>query len=347
MRLIPRPAAGPLPELDAVLRLADAAARHGRVAVLAEVDGVGAARRYPIHAFELGARDAAAPALIVVAGVHGLERVGTEVAIAYLHTLVAQLDWDEVLRASLARSRIILVPLVNPAGMAARRRSNGRGVDLMRNAPTNGTATAATPLVGGQRVSSRLPWFMGRSGAPMEPEARALCDLVDGVAGAARFTIALDLHSGFGLMDRLWFPYARTRTPAPHLAELYALRRLLDRTLPNHVYRVEPTARVYTIAGDLWDHLYDRAVARGRVLLPLTLEMGSWTWVRKNPRQALTRLGRFNPVKPHRLRRTLRRHLPLLDFLYRAALSAPAWAALDPAERRRLEQAAFAEWYAV
>src|SRR6185295_12711058 len=64
---------------------------------------------------------------------------------------------------------------------------------------------------------------------------------------------------------------------------------------------VEPTARSYTIAGDLWDYLYDRAVERGRRLLPLTLEMGSWAWVRKNPIQALTALGRFNPIKPHRL----------------------------------------------
>src|SRR5262249_21343812 len=163
------------------------------------------------------------------------------------------------------------------------------------NAPVH-RDTAATPLVGGQRFSPRLPWFMGAEGAAMEPEARALVDLVERCAGDSHFAIAIDCHSGFGVIDRLWFPYARTRTPAPHLAELYALRRLLDRTLPNHVYRVEPTARVYTIGGDLWDHLYDRAVARGRVLLPLTLEMGSWSWVRKNPTQMLTRLGRFNPM---------------------------------------------------
>jgi hypothetical protein len=186
---------------------------------------------------------------------------------------------------------------------------------------------------------------MGEAGAPMELEARALCDLVEREAGASRFAIAIDLHSGFGGIDRIWFPYARTRTPAPHIAELLALRRLLDRTLPNHVYRVEPTARVYTIRGDLWDHLYDRAVARGRVLLPLTLEMGSWSWLRKNPLQALSRLGAFNPIVPHRLRRTLRRHLPLFDFLHRAAASAPAWARFDDGARHELERAACREWY--
>jgi hypothetical protein len=59
--------------------------------------------------------------------------------------------------------------------------------------------------------------------------------------------------------------------------------------------------------------------------LPLTLEMGSWMWVRKNPLQGLSSLGRFNPLKPHRHRRTLRRHMPLLEFLLHAAASHRAW----------------------
>jgi hypothetical protein len=81
------------------------------------------------------------------------------------------------------------------------------------------------------------------------------------------------------------------------------------------------------------------------VLLPLTLEMGSWTWVRKNPLQAATSLGRFNPVKPHRRRRTLRRHLPLLDFLFRAARSSHLWARFDEETRRSYDAAGFAEWF--
>ena len=104
------------------------------------------------------------------------------------------------------------------------------------------------------------------------------------------------------------------------------VQRLLDRTLPNHVYRVEQTAQAYTIRGDLWDYLYDRRREAGAgCMLPLTLEMGSWAWVRKNPLQALSTLGRFNPVRPHRHRRTLRRHLPLLDFLCHAVASYDAW----------------------
>jgi hypothetical protein len=326
-----------LPELDAIEALARTGA--ARVEVIARVG------RFPVHAFVFGARAADAPCLIVTAGVHGLEVVGTHVAIAYLRTLTAELAWDAVLGRALEASRIVVVPLVNPGGMAARTRANPNGVDLMRNAPCDDDATAM-PLVGDQRISPRLPWYMGPPGAPMQAEARALCELVEREAGASRVAIALDLHSGFGLIDRIWFPYARSRRPPPHVAELLALRRLLDRTLPNHVYRVEPTAQVYTIRGDLWDHLYDRACARGRTLLPLTLEMGSWSWVRKNPLQALSRLGPFNPIVPHRLRRTLRRHLPLFDFLHRAVCSASAWTPRDERARAELAHAAHEEWYA-
>jgi hypothetical protein len=55
--------------------------------------------------------------------------------------------------------------------------------------------------------------------------------------------------------------------------------------------------------------------------------MGSWIWIKKNPRQMFSALGIFNPVLPHRLQRTLRRHHALLDFLIRAAASHENWAA--------------------
>lgn len=307
-----------LPELTQLRRVLDTAARWGRVETLAEIDG------YPVLAVTFGTTRPDAPALLVVGGVHGLERIGTAVAIAYLQTVVAQLGWDELLHHALAQCRIAVVPLLNPVGMALGRRANGNGVDLMRNAPDPGKI--GTPFVGGQTWSPRLPWFMGRPGAAMEPEAAALVRFVERSAFDSPLALALDLHSGFGLVDRLWYPYAGTRAPLPDLPRIRALARLLDETLPNHVYRIEPTAQVYTIRGDLWDHLYDLRRARGGgVLLPLTLEMGSWTWVRKNPRQLLSRDGRWNPVAPHRERRTLRRHLPLLDVLFRAARSYTAW----------------------
>jgi predicted deacylase len=302
--------------LETIQRLADAQPRSA--SVIADVGGM------PIHAFRFGTADRGAPALLVVGGVHGLERIGTDVAIAYLTTLVARLAWDRVLHAALTECRIVVVPLLNPVGMTRGQRANGNGVDLMRNAPAH--PTGGTPLLGGQQLTPRLPWYMGPPGAPMEPEAAALVGLVERELFATPLAIALDLHSGFGFVDRLWYPYARTREPPPDLDAIESLARLLDDTLPNHVYTVEQTAQAYTIRGDLWDHLYDRRRGHGRgLLLPLTLEMGSWAWVRKNPLQGLSTIGRFNPVKPHRHRRTLRRHLPLIDFLHHAAASYRAW----------------------
>ncbi len=64
----------------------------------------------------------------------------------------------------------------------------------------------------------------------------------------------------------------------------------------------------------------------------MTLELGSWLWIRKNPRQIFSRHGIFNPIKAHRIKRVLRRHADLLDFLARAAYSAPQW--LPAGERR-------------
>jgi hypothetical protein len=71
--------------------------------------------------------------------------------------------------------------------------------------------------------------------------------------------------------------------------------------------------------------------------------MGSWNWVKKNPIQLLSFLGAFNPVKQHRMQRTLRRHLPLFDFLVRALISNQAWA-VKSNNRKDLESTAIREW---
>lgn len=319
--------------LEAVDRVCEAARPWARIETLAETEAG------PVRALWFGTGE---PTLIVVAGVHGLEEIGTHIALAYLQSLLVQLPWDDVLKHALTQSRIVVVPALNPVGLSQRRRGNHAGVDLMRNAPVHPSTTAA-PFLGGQRLSPRLPWFGGY--AEMEPEARGLVDLVDRILAHAPFALALDLHSGYGWADRLWFPYARAKQPIAQLAEVYALRGLLDATLANHMYIVEPTALGYTIAGDLWDHIYDRAHAQGKLLVPLTLEMGSWSWVRKNPLQLFSRRGHFNPVVPHRLRRTLRRHLPLLDFLLRVTVAHTSWSRISPVERDRLDRCARDEWY--
>ena len=96
--------------------------------------------------------------------------------------------------------------------------------------------------------------------------------------------------------------------------------------------------------GDLWDHLYLEALQQGTTFLPLTLEMGSWRWIKKNPLQLFSKFGLFNPLPSHRLSRVLRRHLNWLNFLVAAAASYRNWLPTDE-ERDALRQTARAHWY--
>jgi hypothetical protein len=108
---------------------------------------------------------------------------------------------------------------------------------------------------------------------------------------------------------------------------------------------VEPQSLQYLAHGDLWDHLYLKSLAKSeRIFLPLTLEMGSWLWVKKNPRQLFSRHGIFNPLIEHRQQRVLRQHQSLLEFLSRAASGHRLW--VPSAEQRApLHAQALLDWY--
>lgn len=331
-----------LPELAELQRLIHEGGSALDSRVVCEV-AVGE-QRFPVHAIALGNPSPEVPAAGFFGGVHGLERIGAEVVIAYLRSLVKRLQWDSLLHRQLEGMRLVFMPLVNPGGLWRGTRANPQGVDLMRNAPVS-SAERVPFLIGGQRLSAGLPWYRGAQDAPMEAESAALCRVVEEELLARPFSIALDCHSGFGVHDRIWFPYAHTARPIAHLAEMFALNEILDATHTHHRYVFEPQSRQYLAHGDLWDYLYLRAVAEhGRVFLPLTLEMGSWLWVKKNPRQLFSRHGIFNPLIEHRQQRVLRRHVGMLDFLARAAASHERWLPRDVA-RQQLEQQAQVRWY--
>lgn len=298
----------------------------------------------PVHSVALGNSAVNAPVVALVGGVHGVERIGTQILLVFLENLSKRLQWDASLHEELKHLRLVFVPLLNPVGMAQGRRANGNGVDLMRNAPLDAREQAAW-MVGGQRLSHHLPWYRGEVDTPMQYEAQALCTLVEQYLFPAPFSMVLDVHSGFGVRDRLWFPFAGSTEPPEHLAEISALSDLLDDTFPHHHYLMEPQFGHYLSHGDLWDFLYLRSLEQPeRVFLPLTLEIGSWLWVKKNPRQMSTFSGLFNPLVPHRRQRTLRRHHMLLEFLMHATRSVPAW--LPEGKRRRHQQfKALKAWY--
>jgi hypothetical protein len=96
--------------------------------------------------------------------------------------------------------------------------------------------------------------------------------------------------------------------------------------------------------GDLWDYLYQQSLTSNHVFLPLTLEMGSWRWIRKNPLQLRNLQGLYHPIQPHRLNRVLRGHLILMDFLLHATLSYKNW--VPKSHNSEVENQAMAFWYA-
>nr|WP_315479940.1 M14 family zinc carboxypeptidase [uncultured Rhodoferax sp.] len=338
MPLSPR-ALDALTELERILQLAGS---RVQTRVVREVDCRGTP--LPVYAIALGNPDQQVPAIGFFGGVHGLERIGAEVVIAYLHSIVMRLTWDHTLHRQLESLRLVFMPLVNPGGMALGTRANPRGVDLMRNAPVDALEPVPA-LVGGQRLSARLPWYRGRAGAPMEEENQAVCEVVAQELLPRPFSMSVDCHSGFGVQDRLWFPFAHTRQALHHLAEMYALQVIFRQTYNHHPYVFEPQSLQYLAHGDLWDHLYLQSrAAPERVFLPLTLEMGSWLWIKKNPRQLFSRHGIFNPLIGHRQERVLRRHLWMLDFLTRAACSAESWVPQDN-QRHALHAEALQHWY--
>jgi hypothetical protein len=331
------------PELDVLEKIIAQLGDYAKVDILGEV--FYQEHTFPLYCITLGADKPELPVLAYFGGVHGLEKIGSEIIFAYLQTLIELLKWDEEFKARLEKSRLLFFPLVNPVGVFCSTRSNGNGVDLMRNSPVQ--AVGARKFYSGQRLTPHLPWYQGQC-EQMEAEAQTLCAAVRRCTAHASLTITVDLHSGFGIEDRLWFPYAHCKQPYPDIAQAFAWKQLFERCYPHHFYKIEPMSQGYVIDGDLWDYLYQEFMHSNhgeRFFLPLTLEMGSWLWLRKSPRHLFMRHGLFHPLLPHRQQRILRRHLILFDFLYRSLLSPDRWTKLDAAQTQDYRQQALRLWY--
>ncbi|MCX7144962.1 MAG: M14 family zinc carboxypeptidase, partial [Sulfuritalea sp.] len=126
-----------LAELNELEGIIAAGAPHLSARVVCEVTSD--ERRFPVYAISLGNPGLDVPAVGFFGGVHGLERIGAEVVLVYLRSLVARLRWDSVLHRELESVRLVFMPIVNPGGMWRGTRANPNGVDLMRNAPLEST----------------------------------------------------------------------------------------------------------------------------------------------------------------------------------------------------------------
>ena len=302
--------------------------------------------KFPIYSFTIGSENPEHPTLFMVGGIHGLERIGAQLAWSLLKTTLDRLVWDESLQELFKNIRLVVIPLVNPVGYYKFKRCNGNDVDLMRNSPVR--AIDSTPfLLGGQSYSKKLPWFQGNLEI-LEEENRVLHNKFIQSCRQSKCVISIDFHSGFGMKDRIWFPYSYTKMPFELIAEMNAFTKLFQETHPYHVYKIEPQSKGYLLNGDIWDYLFFelKTINPNAIFLPLTLEMGSWMWVRKNPLQLFSKQGMFNPIKEHRLKRTYRRHHLLFEFLLKAIRSHSVWSSLDSYSQQKHYKSGMERWYA-
>jgi hypothetical protein len=107
-----------LPEMVTLRRLARALDGKARVRVEATVERNG--RPFPLISIVMGSEDPEAPSFGVFGGVHGLERIGSDVVISWIQTLTETMDWDEFVQERLKKSRLVFMPIVNPVGIFAR-----------------------------------------------------------------------------------------------------------------------------------------------------------------------------------------------------------------------------------
>lgn len=83
-------------DLKAIL---DAGSRCMAINVAGEVEAAG--RVFPVYVATLGSDDPRAPAIGFFAGIHGLERIGTQLLLDYMRVLLCRLEWDALLNEQL------------------------------------------------------------------------------------------------------------------------------------------------------------------------------------------------------------------------------------------------------
>lgn len=122
------------------------------------------------------------PATMYVGGIHGNEPSSTGLMRAWVNELEAN-------PGRLAGKRIIVIPAINPDGLAAGSRTNARGVNLNRNFPTDNW-TKSIKDTDGTHPS-------GGGEAPLsEPEAKALA----AITSTYRPRLLLSFHAIGGLV---------------------------------------------------------------------------------------------------------------------------------------------------
>lgn len=199
------------------------------------------------------------PNVAIVAGIHGVEVVSTQLALRLLHDLA---NPSATTRSVLEQATITVAPCLNPDGRAAsieslgRRRlfnpaprRNANGVDLNRNWPWPAGVVDHWLPISGTRTK-RLPWCRGPH-ALSEPETAAFAELLDQLRPVA----LLNLHSTGRILT---FPWSSKPEAPDDLDAFVAMATAFRAAQPSVRYRYKQSRAWYPIVGSSNDYVYDR-----------------------------------------------------------------------------------------
>lgn len=135
------------------------------------------------------------PRVRISGGIHGNEKVTTEVLVRYINYLLSEFNNGSTDITDLVNTRyIVIIPVINPDGYAISRRYNANGVDLNRNFSRGWSDES--PVYGTAAFS--------------EPESLAVSQYTI----SKRFTTGITLHSGTVIVN---MPFDYTTTlPVEH-----------------------------------------------------------------------------------------------------------------------------------
>jgi len=250
--------------------------------------------------------------LLVCAGIHGPEYIGTAVALAVLARIRSP-----GLAELLDHADVWIVPALNPDGYARTwalggegklhlLRSNAHHVDLNRNFPLPAPQPHVRVTFGGWRTGSadpNNPFFRGVAPAS-EPETAAIVKL----AVEVPFAASISLHSTMGLLIPACAHAPTTTAAYRELCATFAAAQLHTR------YRTNPAMRFDQFTGEQDDHQHH---AHGT--WAITVEhYPLWVDLKRFLQPNLFR--RFNPPEPDRW---IDNDVPGIAAYFRAALALP------------------------
>lgn len=266
---------------ELLLQIAELSLQNGRGARLAIAGH--SVRGEPIVALQLGnpAPTEATRTSVIVAGLHPIEWIGVETALA-ITTELRELD--------LGDRSLMVFPIANPDGYLKVERNlrrnrrrfvrhNARGVDLNRNFDARW---------GHKNVLAKIvPWvFKPGSYAASEPEVASIAFML----GSRRVDRALSLHSFGGVV---LYPSSHSLWPIGDVEEHRRWAQSIGRHADRHAYKALPSSWFglgMTMGGLELDWFHQRHGA-----LSLLVECSRGGVALRRPRKLLDPFAWFNP----------------------------------------------------